>query len=49
MILRDATESDIEPLVRLHIASWQAAYRGILPDEVLDHLSLEKRSNLCAR
>ena len=48
-VLRDAIESDVEPLARLHIASWQAAYRGILPDEVLDHLSLEKQASILWR
>jgi ribosomal protein S18 acetylase RimI-like enzyme len=43
MNIRDAIESDIGPLARLHIAAWQAAYRGILPDELLDDLSFDDR------
>jgi GNAT superfamily N-acetyltransferase len=27
----------------VHIASWRAAYRGLMPDAVLDRLSLERR------
>jgi ribosomal protein S18 acetylase RimI-like enzyme len=46
MIFRDATLDDIPQIAAMHIASWQAAYRGLLPDEVLDNLSLEDR---CAR
>ena len=41
-MIRPATVSDISALAKVHIASWQAAYRGILPDEVLNNLSFEQ-------
>jgi ribosomal protein S18 acetylase RimI-like enzyme len=43
MLIRNAIESDIEPIARLHIAAWQAAYRGILPDDLLLNLSFDDR------
>jgi len=33
---RRATPADAEAIARLHIASWQAAYRGVLSDTFLD-------------
>jgi hypothetical protein len=33
--LRPATPADAPALARAHVASWRAAYRGILPDAVL--------------
>jgi len=41
-MIRTANVSDIPDLARVHVASWQAAYRHILPDEILDNLSIEQ-------
>ncbi len=41
-MIRPANVSDIPALARVHVASWQAAYRHILPDEVLNRLSIEQ-------
>ena len=41
-MIRPASTSDIPALARIQVASWQAAYRDILPDEVLDNLSVEQ-------
>jgi ribosomal protein S18 acetylase RimI-like enzyme len=35
--LRDAGPADAARIAALHAASWQVAYRGILPDAYLDH------------
>lgn len=42
-MIRPANVSDIPALARVSVASWQAAYRHILPDEILDNLSVEQR------
>jgi hypothetical protein len=34
--LRAATSADADAIARLHAASWQSAYRGIVPDVFLD-------------
>jgi len=39
--IRDAFDSDLPAIARLHAASWKVAYRGILPDAFLDQ-DLEK-------
>lgn len=41
-MIRFADISDIPALARVHVASWQAAYRYILPDEILSNLSFEQ-------
>ena len=33
--VRTATESDLPVVARIHMASWQDAYKGILPDALL--------------
>ena len=34
----EATIEDARAIARLHVASWQAGYRGMIPDSVLDRL-----------
>ena len=36
MILRPATAGDLDAISALHVESWRAHYRGMLPDEFLD-------------
>ena len=37
MILRQARESDLPAIARLHAVSWRRAYAGMLPARFLDH------------
>lgn len=32
------------PMARVHVRSWQAAYRGLLPEDYLDSLKAEERA-----
>lgn len=41
--IREATLADAEAISRIQVAMWQHAYRGQLPDELLDTLSVERR------
>jgi ribosomal protein S18 acetylase RimI-like enzyme len=41
-MIRRANLSDIPALARVQVASWQAAYRHLLPEEVLDTLAVEQ-------
>lgn len=41
--IRLATADDARVIGELHVRSWQAAYRGIVPDEVLDALDPAER------
>ena len=40
--IRLATLDDVEALSVLHVRAWQSAYRGLLPDDLLDGISLEE-------
>jgi GNAT superfamily N-acetyltransferase len=41
--VRPATLRDAKTVAEIHVASWQASYKGIVPDEHLRTLSVEKR------
>ncbi|MGH7723480.1 MAG: GNAT family N-acetyltransferase [Candidatus Dormibacteria bacterium] len=41
-IIRAAVLSDARAMAVVHISAWRAAYRGLLPDSVLDGLSIEE-------
>ncbi len=42
--VRPAVPEDAPALAAVHVRSWQAAYRGIVPDAVLNSLSVERRA-----
>ncbi len=41
--MRDARPDDAADVADVHVRSWQAAYRGLLPDEYLDALDPQDR------
>lgn len=43
---RIADIRDAADIARVHVASWRAAYRGILPDDLLDRLTVADREAL---
>ena len=43
MAVRRAVEADIEALARVQVASWEGAYRGVMPDEIFDTVTLDWR------
>lgn len=42
-MLRAATVDDALAICELHVAAWKRAYRGIVPDRVLDALTVESK------
>jgi len=42
--IRKAKKPDAEGIARVHVRSWQSAYRGILPDDFLAELDLDQRT-----
>ncbi len=42
--VRRAHVEDAEGIARVHVAAWQHAYRGIVPDDLLAALSVEART-----
>lgn len=45
MFLRPAEPEDALAVARVHVRSWQAAYKGLLPDDYLDQLRPEDRAS----
>lgn len=41
--VRKADDGDVSGIAAIHVRSWQAAYRGILPEALLDGLSASER------
>lgn len=41
--VRPATVDDATAIGTIHVEAWRAAYRGLLPDDLLDGLSVEQR------
>lgn len=46
MLIREAHPGDEDTIAQIHVASWKTTYRGILPQQRLDHLSTEKRKQM---
>lgn len=44
MTIREAMLSDAETIAEIHVASWRSAYRGQIPDALLDSLDSAKRA-----
>jgi GNAT superfamily N-acetyltransferase len=47
--IRPAIPSDVRAIARIHVDCWRSAYRGILPDEMLDNLSYTERERTWMR
>lgn len=48
-MIRPATAADAAAIGEVHVASWQAAYAGLIPDDFLARLSAETRAASWAR
>lgn len=46
VVIRQAELKDAGGIARVHIGTWQCAYRGQLPDSYLDNLSVQKRTKV---
>ncbi len=44
LIIRPAEEKDAPQIAKVHVRTWQCAYKGQIPDSYLDSLSVEKRT-----
>ena len=45
-LVRRANVEDAAAIARVHVRAWQAGYRGQMPDEFLDALSVDKRTDV---
>jgi GNAT superfamily N-acetyltransferase len=44
LLIRDARSEDADGIAGVHVRSWQAAYRGLIDQSVLDALSIDERA-----
>jgi ribosomal protein S18 acetylase RimI-like enzyme len=44
--IRQARHSDAAGIAAVHVRTWQAAYRGLVPDAHLDSMSVESRTEV---
>jgi ribosomal protein S18 acetylase RimI-like enzyme len=44
MQVRQATHADARRIAQIHVETWRGAYRGHMPDSVLDALDADKRT-----
>ncbi|MGZ3140964.1 N-acetyltransferase family protein [Lentzea chajnantorensis] len=49
MTIRKAVVSDAPAVAAVHVDSWRTTYRGHMPDDVLDALSVESRTSMWER
>jgi ribosomal protein S18 acetylase RimI-like enzyme len=47
--VRAAVERDAEAVARVHVESWRSTYRGLVPDDYLAGLSVERRADTWRR
>ena len=43
-MIRWASAADAEGMARVQVASWDGTYRGLMPDEVIDRLTVDVRT-----
>lgn len=49
MIIRQAKLNDATGIAKVHVDSWRTTYKGIIPDDFLNNLSYEQRTELWKR
>jgi GNAT superfamily N-acetyltransferase len=42
-MIRPATRDDVPAIARVQVASWHGVYQGLIPDEVIDGITVERR------
>lgn len=49
MTIRTATPQDLPAVAEIHVRSWQTAFRGIMPDALLDAMDVADREEMWRR
>ena len=44
MTIRDAVAGDARGIATVRVRSWQAAYRGLMPQDALDGMSIDRNT-----
>lgn len=45
IVVRHAVQADAGAIAGIHVRGWRAAYRGLVPDALLEGLSIERREH----
>jgi len=48
-MIREAIQEDVEQLTNVHVLSWQSAYRGLIPNNALDNIDYQARSEMWSK
>jgi L-amino acid N-acyltransferase YncA len=48
-VIRPATEDDVPAVAQIHVDGWRWAYRGLVPDALLETLSVDRREEMWRR
>lgn len=48
-VIRPGTKDELQAIAQVHVAAWKTTYRGIIPDAVLNGLSVDRRKTLWRR
>ena len=48
-MVRPAAQADILGIARVHVSAWRETYAGLIPQEVLDNLSVDERAAMWRR
>ena len=48
-VVRRANAGDVQAIGRVHVETWRSTYAGLLPDDLLVGMSLEKQSQMWQR
>ena len=46
IVIRTAKPADARAIAEIHVAAWQSAYRGLMPDDFLSALSVDERTEM---
>lgn len=44
--IRAATTADVQSIARVHVQAWQESYRGLVPDAMLEALSVDRNARM---
>ena len=45
ILIRPAAVGDAQRIATIHVSAWKETYHGLMPDSVMDNLSIERRTD----
>ncbi|MDF4912478.1 GNAT family N-acetyltransferase, partial [Vibrio parahaemolyticus] len=47
--VRDALKKEVAQIAKIHVDSWQVAYKGLMPKSYIEQFTIERRERMWAR